>query len=132
MRRRIAQVFVAVGNTSEAIAGYYSLSAASFHRAELPPQSAKRLPHYPVPAAIIGRLAVAQTYQGRNYGKFLLLNAVQRIIGASAAVAMYAVIVDAIDDKAKRFYEHFGFQSFPNSVNRLFLPLGSFLEGGLY
>lgn len=54
----MAQVFVAVGEAPERIAGYYSLSAASLEKAELPPALAKRLPHYPVPAVMIGRLAV--------------------------------------------------------------------------
>lgn len=52
IRRRVAQVFVALGDAPETIAGYYSLSAASFERDALPPALAKRLPHYPVPAAI--------------------------------------------------------------------------------
>jgi hypothetical protein len=58
IRRRVAQVFVARGDAPGKIAGYYSLRAASFGKDELPPALAKRLPHYPVPAAILGRLAV--------------------------------------------------------------------------
>ncbi len=58
IRRRVAQVFVLVGETRERIAGYYSLSAASFEKRDLPAALAKRLPHYPVPAAVLGRLAV--------------------------------------------------------------------------
>ena len=53
-RRRVAQVFVAVGNAPGEIAGYYTLSAASFEKDELPADLAKRLPHYPVPAAVLG------------------------------------------------------------------------------
>ena len=72
MRRRIAQVFVAVGDGPGMIAGYYTVSAASFQKDELPPALAKRLPHYPVPAAVLGRLAVDRGYQGRGLGELLL------------------------------------------------------------
>jgi GNAT superfamily N-acetyltransferase len=130
-KRRIARVFVAVGDAPATIAGYYSLSAASFARSDLPPESAKKLPHYPVPAAIIGRLAVDQAYQRRGYGKFLLLDAAERVLHASAAVAVYAIIVDAKDEAARRFYERYGFIAFPSMENRLFLPLSVFQESGL-
>ena len=64
MRRRIAQVFVAVAGAPESICGYYSLSAASFSRGDLPSELARRLPRYPVPAAILGRLAVDRVSRG--------------------------------------------------------------------
>src|SRR5262245_5909152 len=90
MRRRIAQVFVAVAGSSGGVVGYYTLSAASFGRESLPPDLAKRLPHYPVPAAIIGRLTVDRSHQGQGLGEFLLLDAVRAVLAASAAMAVYA------------------------------------------
>jgi hypothetical protein len=74
VRRRVAQVFVAVGDSPERIAGYYSLSAASFDKAELPIELAKRLPRYPVPAAGLGRLAVVISDRGcpRNGGHVVI------------------------------------------------------------
>jgi GNAT superfamily N-acetyltransferase len=130
-RRRIAQVFVAGGETHGEIAGYYSLSAASFERDDLPTDAAKRLPRYPMPAAIIGRLAVAEPYQGQKLGTLLLLDAVRRVLGASSAMAVYAMIVDAKNERATRFYERFGFEPFPNTPSRLFLPLDVFVKAGL-
>ena len=123
VRRRIAQVFVAVAGAPESICGYYSLSAASFSREDLPPELARRLPRYPIPAAILGRLAVDRAYQGRGLGEFLLFDACERIFQASRSMAVYAVMVDAIDDRARTFYERYGFQVFPETTNRLFLPL---------
>jgi ribosomal protein S18 acetylase RimI-like enzyme len=131
VRRRLAQVFVAIGDTPGSIAGYYSLSAASFGREHLPQAAAKRLPRYPVPAAIIGRLAVATEWQGRRLGTFLLLNAVERVIAASASMAVYAVVVDAKTERAVDFYRRFGFIPFPAAPERLFLPLSDFLAAGL-
>ncbi len=46
----------------------------------------------------------------------------ERIFQASRSMAVYAVIVDAIDDRARTFYERYGFQAFPGTTNRLFLP----------
>ncbi len=122
-RRRVARVFVAVGDTPEAIAGYYTLSAAGFEKAALPANLAKRLPHYPVPAVVIGRLAVSRAYQGRGLGESLLLDAIHRIVRASATIAAYAVVVDAKNDAACTFYERYGFRRFPSAPHRLFLPL---------
>jgi GNAT superfamily N-acetyltransferase len=101
VRRRVAQIFVAVGDTRDQIAGYYSLSATSFEKGELPLSLAKRLPHYPVPAAVLGRLAVARRYQGQGFGETLLLDAVRRVIQASAAMAVYAVVVDVKNERAQ-------------------------------
>jgi ribosomal protein S18 acetylase RimI-like enzyme len=123
VKRNIARVFVAVAADGAGILGYYSLSAASFQKSELPPDLAKRLPHYPVPAAILGRLAVDRAQRGRRIGKFLLFDALGRVLAASAQMAVYAVVVDAKNDGAKAFYEHFGFRAFAESPNRLILPL---------
>ena len=119
IRRRVAQVFVALGDAPGKIAGYYSLSAASFEKEELPPALAKRLPHYPVPAAILGRLAVDRACQGQGLGETLLLDAVRRVVRASATLMVYAIIVD----RAVAFYERYGFRTFASIQRRLFLPL---------
>jgi ribosomal protein S18 acetylase RimI-like enzyme len=126
MRRRIAQVFVALGDVPGQIAGYYSISAASFQKDQLPPNLAKRLPHYPVPAAVLGRLAVDRRQQGRGLGEMLLLDAIRRIVRASATIAVYAIIVDAKNERAKTFYERYGFRAFAGDPRRLFLPLETF------
>jgi GNAT superfamily N-acetyltransferase len=131
IRRRIAQVFVAVGDLPHAIVGYYSLSAASFDRADLPPALARRLPRYPVPAAILGRLAVDRAHQGSGLGELLLLDAVHRVLRASEAMAVHAVVVDAKNERVERFYGRYGFLAFPGHPRRLFLPLEVFVKAGL-
>ena len=131
IRRRVAQIFVAIGSTPAEIAGYYSVSAASFAKDELPPVLAKKLPHYPVPAALLGRLAVDRKYQGRAIGEFLLLDAIRRVVRASTAIAVYAIVVDAKNERARKFYERYGFRSFVNAPRRLFLPLETFQKLGL-
>jgi ribosomal protein S18 acetylase RimI-like enzyme len=131
IRRRVAQVFVAAGDVAEKIAGYYSLSAASFEKDELPTAAARRPPHYPIPAAVLGRLAIDREQQGRGLGEMLLLDAIRRVVRASTTIAMYAIIVDAKNDRARTFYERYGFRPFASDARRLFLPLETFEKLGL-
>lgn len=131
IRRRVAQVFVALGNAPGRIAGYYSLSAASFERDELPPALEKRLPHYPVPAAILGRLAVDRTFQRQGLGETLLLDSIRRVVRASEIIAVYAIVVAAKNDSAVAFYERYGFRALTTEQRRLFLPLQTFETLGL-
>ncbi len=122
-RRRIAWVFVALGNPPARIAGYYALSAASFEKDNLPAGLVRRLPHYPVPAAVIGRLAVDLRSQGSGLGEVLLLDAIHRVVRAGDTIGVYAVMVDALHDRARAFYERYGFTPFPSQPLRLYLPL---------
>ena len=126
VRRRIARVFVAVGESPTEVAGYYTLSAASFAKTDLPADVARRLPHYPVPAVLLGRLAIASSQQGRGLGESLLLDAIRRVVRASATIAVHAMIVDAKDDRARAFYERYGFMRFASVSRRLFLPITTF------
>jgi len=125
-RRRVARVFVARTHPPERIAGYYTLSAASFEKDDLPAEVAKRLPHYPVPAAVIGRLAVDLRSQGGGLGEVLLLDAIRRVVRAGDTIGVYAVVVDALHDRASAFYERYGFLPFPSRPLRLYLPLRTF------
>jgi ribosomal protein S18 acetylase RimI-like enzyme len=123
VKRRVALVFVACQAGEHVIKGYYTLSAASFRKDDLPAAQARRLPHYPVPAAIIGRLAVDRSCQGQRLGEYLLMDCLNRILQASQIIAVHAVVADAKDEKAKAFYEKYGFQAFVDQPLRLFLPL---------
>lgn len=125
-RRRVARVFVAADEPPERIAGYYTLSAASFEKDNLPAELVRRLPHYPVPAAVIGRLAVDLRSQGSGLGEVLLLDAIHRVIRAGDTIGVYAVVVDALHDRASAFYERYGFVPFPSQPLRLYLPLRTF------
>ena len=92
---------------------------------------ARRLPHYPVPVVVIGRLAVDHRNQGLGIGEFLLLDAIRRVEHASNAIGIYAVVVEARNDQVRNFYQRYGFRPFQFSSNRLFLPLQTFVRLGL-
>ena len=116
-------MFAAVPKGSSEVVGFYTLSAASIERTSLPTSVARRLPRYPVPVALIGRLAVDRRRRGRGLGSALLADAFRRVIRASEALAIYAVIVDAKDAQAQAFYERFGFIRLPDTGRRLFYPM---------
>lgn len=122
MRRLVSNCFVAADSDTGTIAAYYTLAAASIPMSDLPQEETKRLPRYPVlPAVLIGRLAVDRRYQGIGLGGALLSDAVQRALRGDAAA--FALIVDAKDETAARFYAHHGFTAFAGRPMRLFLPI---------
>ncbi|HQS83516.1 MAG: hypothetical protein B7Y25_01205 [Alphaproteobacteria bacterium 16-39-46] len=126
IQRNLAKVFVCEGNDPQEIRGYYTLSALSFYKNEIDSESSKKLPSYPVPAVLIGRLAVDKKYRGQGVGSFLLSDALNRVLKASETTfGIYAVVVEAKDEKACAFYKHFGFIPFKNEDNKLFIPTGT-------
>lgn len=105
------------------IIGYYTLSALSIELPSLPESVRQRLPAYPqVTATLMGRLAIAQSHQGRGTGELLLLDALRRAWATCDVVASWAFCVDALGEGAVRFYEHYEFQRIEDTL-RLFLPM---------
>ncbi len=129
VRRGVSRVYVARERGAQKVLGYYTLSAASFRKKSLPEKQAKRLPHYPIPAALLGRLAVDHTCQRQGLGKYLLFDALHRVLQATETLAAYAMIVDAKDDDALRFYERYGFIRFSDMPSRLFIPIETLRRG---
>ncbi len=126
VKRRISRVFVATKpDNPKTVIGYYTLSTLSIELNQLPEKLARKLPKHPVPAALIGRLAVSNAAQGQGVGKMLLADAIKRTLVVSDQIAIYAMVVDAINDSAKRFYKQFGFTHLSDDSPRLFLPLKS-------
>ena len=131
VKRRVSRVFIAteVGNATT-IMGFYTLSSLSIELDQLPEKLARKLPRHPVPVALLGRLAVNQVAQRQGVGTMLLVDAIKRILSVSDDIAIYAMVVDAIDERAQRFYESFGFSSLCSDNRRLFLPLKSWQSSG--
>jgi ribosomal protein S18 acetylase RimI-like enzyme len=124
IRRHIANCFVAMETATSHIAAYYTISAASIPLIDLPPDETRRLPRYPtVPAIRIGRLSVDKGFQGRGLGAALLADAAVRALKADAAA--FTLLVDAKNDQAVAFYQHFGFRILASQPRTLFLPLAT-------
>lgn len=117
MRRRVASCFVAVDDAN-AITGFYTVAATSVALEKLPVEWGKRLPRYPaVPAVLLGRLAVAEIYQGNGLGGLLVADAMLR--ATQSEVMAHALVVDAKDERATRFYGHLGFEQMDDAGRRL-------------
>ncbi|MGE0184048.1 MAG: GNAT family N-acetyltransferase [Parvularculaceae bacterium] len=125
-KKRVAAPFVHIDPETARIVGYYTLSAFSAELVDLPDETVKKLPRYPVlPATLIGRLAVDEEFRGKGFGAFLLIDALRRCLDGSRNIASFAVVVDAKDENAEAFYEHFGFLRFKSVPRRLFMPMGT-------
>lgn len=127
IKRRITTCFVAVHIDTKEVAGYYTLSAGSIPLDLLPHEIAKKLPRYPVvPAALLGRLAVDRHHQGKGLGSALLADAIVRT--ARADLGIFAIVVEAKDEAAQRFYEHLGFTLLAGDKRRRCLPVATALR----
>lgn len=110
-RRDAARTFVKAAGDGTVL-GYYTLVAGQIEheKATLPVRKGLSR-HFPVPVVILARLAVDRHSQGEGVGPVLLADALERICRAAEDVAVRAVLVHAIDDRAASFYERFGFRA---------------------
>jgi GNAT superfamily N-acetyltransferase len=115
-----SRTYVALSE-DDRIAAYYALAAGSVHKHESPRRIAQGLADHPVGVILLARLAVDRAQQGKGVGKALLFDALDRIASAAEIVAARAVLVHAIDESARRFYLHFGFEESPVDRYQLLL-----------
>ena len=120
-RRNLAAVFV-LTTDNRTVAGFYTLSAHSILAADLPQELAGKLPRFPLPVTLLGRMAVAQSLQWQGLGEHILLDALERARLVARHVASWAVVVDA-KPSARGFYLKRDFKAFLTQPERLFLPM---------
>ena len=126
VKRHVSRVFIAAEtDRPKKVVGYYTLSSLSIELNQMPEELSRKLPKHPIPAVLIGRLAVDQSAQGKGVGKMLLADAVKRVLVVSDEIAIYAIVVDAINHDAQKFYENFGFTLLSNDSHRMFLAIKS-------
>jgi GNAT superfamily N-acetyltransferase len=119
--RNLAAIYVLTPD-SRTILGFYTLSASSILPTDLPQTIANKLPRFPLPATLLGRMGVDQHAQGQSIGKLLLMHALERALLGSKQVASWAVIVDA-KLGARDFYLKYEFFPLTTNPDRLFLPM---------
>ncbi len=114
-RRGIGKTFVLRRKEGErelpAVIGFYTLSMGGLEGGRLPRKLREDLPKYPLPVALIGRLAVDRRAKGRGFGDVLIGDAFTRVLMASETIGCFGVIVDAKDKNAEGFYRRLGFLS---------------------
>ena len=131
-RRDLARAYVLVRPGQPRVHGYYAISNRHIDFAHMPPGWVKKLPrNLPLPAVLIGQLAVDRGVQGQGLGDVLLADALRRILALAERGGILAVIVDAIDEQARGFYLHRDFEPFQNDPSRLFLMIRDLRQAGL-
>ena len=124
VKRGVARVFVATPREAPSqLAGFFSLSAGAVRCDDLPLELARRLPRYPVPVALLGRLGVDRSFQRRGLGSILVFDACCKVVQAGAVLAVAGLVVDAKSDAATSFYRQFGFVPMPGQPGRLLLSM---------
>jgi ribosomal protein S18 acetylase RimI-like enzyme len=104
------------------VVGYYALAAGAVAHGDAPGRVKRNMPN-PVPVMVIGRLAIDRRFQGRGIGAALVRDAVLRTVQAADLAGIRAILVHAINESAKRFYEKLGFMGSPTNPMTLMIPI---------
>jgi GNAT superfamily N-acetyltransferase len=124
-KRNLGRTYVAVRGTERQVCGYYTIASGAVAFEILPAEGAKKLPRHPVPVVLIARLAADRSVQGQRVGEKLLFDALARSVELSGTLGIHAVVVDAIDQKAKAFYQKYHFMLLLDSEFHLYLPVAT-------
>ncbi|WP_110877496.1 GNAT family N-acetyltransferase [Franconibacter helveticus] len=132
-QRNVLRAWMIVTNEdAPAVAGYYTLSGASFEKAAFGSKR-RQIPYANAPCILLGRLAVDKRFAGKGLGAMLVADAARRVYEVARTVGVYALFVEAKDERAVAFYQNLGFIPTPTTDGRkrLFYPvnaLGSLLS----
>lgn len=109
--KRTAQVFIwheQDERDHRAVLAYFTLSAHEIIADDLPRRLQRGMPDK-LPAILLGKFALDASLHGQRLGGELLYDVYQRVLAATDSVGARYLVVDAIDEEAAQFYEHFGF-----------------------
>lgn len=119
----ISTSFVTATDDKNIIFGFYSVTATNIEFKEIPENLADKIGSYPIPAVIIERIGVHNSFQRKGLGARLLIDALQRIYNATDEIDAGVIMVEAGNERLRAFYLHYGFIPLTGSVSRLFLPM---------
>ncbi len=122
-RRDAARTFVVIAGQQRVI-GYYTTVVGEIRHEQASPAVSRRMSkHFPIPIALVARLAVDVDFHGRGIGSLLLRDALTRVLTAAEQVAIRAVVAHAISDRAAAFYVRFGFKALAHEPRTLMITL---------
>lgn len=107
-----------------AVVGYFSVAPHLLSRSDAPRTVARGAPEH-IPALLLAKLALDRSVQGQGLGSELLTEALRTMLIAARHAGGRLVVVDAIDEPARRFYLHHDFQPLPNQPRRLIMKLST-------
>lgn len=116
-----AKTYVVHDTEQDRVVGYHAMTVASIGHRDATPRATKGMPRHPIPATLLARLAVDSTVQRRGIGAWLLRDAMLRTVSAADALGIRVLLVHAIDDAARAFYERHGFEASPTDPHNLHL-----------
>lgn len=123
-RRGLARTYVLVRPGESRVMGYYALATTSIQFDVVPSKHAKKLPRRsPIPAVLIGRLAVDRSLHGQGLGAVLLIDAMRKADSVAGQVGVQSIVVHAMDDEVKGFYTKRGFEELLDDPRHLFIPM---------
>lgn len=114
-----ARTFVIHDSHQGRVVGYHAIAAASVTHDDSVPRVIKGMPRHPIPAALLARLAVDTTVRSHGLGAWLLRDAILRTLNAADEIGIRALLVHAIDENARSFYEHHSFEPSPTDPMNL-------------
>ncbi len=94
------------------VVAYYALSSGAVEIGSATGRLRRNMPD-PVPVAVLGRLAIAQSRQGRGIGRALMRDACKRVLQAADIIGIRGIIIHALSPEAKAFYLALGFEASP-------------------
>jgi predicted N-acetyltransferase YhbS len=124
---KTARTYVVCQGATTTVVGYFSIAMGAVQRAAAPKKMQKNAPD-PIPVAVLARMAVDIRFRGQGLGAGLLRDGLKLCLQASTIIGARAVLVHAIDDDVRPFYEKYGFVSFPAGSKTLFLPLQTIVD----
>ena len=126
LKRRSAAVFVLQTQGSDDIIAFYALSSLSIDPGSWPADVARKMPKVrSIPCTLLGQFAVASEWQGKGVSNWLFGEILHRVWQQSRQVGSFALVVDAVDDSAAKYWQHMGFIPFPSTPARLFQPMAT-------
>lgn len=118
----LGRCYVCIDTDTEKVLGYYTLSAVAVEHADLPGKVRRNAPN-PVPAVLMGRLAIDTKAQGSGLGRFLARDAILSTLAAADRIGVRIMFVHALHEHAATFYEKLGFRRSPTDPLHLYLLL---------
>lgn len=106
------------------VIGYYAIASGSIERLSAPKSIARNTPD-PIPVIVLGRLAIDHQFQTKRLGSALLKNALLRTLTISKNIGVRAILVHAISEDARKFYQNYGFKESPINPMTLMLSIQS-------
>jgi GNAT superfamily N-acetyltransferase len=118
----LGRTYVAVNPAeNRRVYGYYTISSSAVKFESLPPS--KHLPRYPLPAILIGKLAIDKTAQKQGLGTALLFNALKRATTVAEEIGVFLIEIKAVNERAKNLYVKIGFLEMLDEPMKLYLGI---------